>query len=117
MAQPPLSYFEYAETEPLATGRNFDVCVGEEPAGTPRSFWVKWKPQCWQRSVDNVHRCDGKVVDENLSEWISRHMSWLLRHGARDEGLPQDQYRCVPLVPLMRFKTEADRGAETVCRS
>ena len=103
MARPPLSYYEYAEAEPLATGRNYDVCVGEEPAGNPRSFWVKWKPQYWQKSVDDVRRCDGQVVDKNLSEWISRHLSWLLRHGARDEGLPQDQYGCVPLVQLMQY--------------
>ena len=30
-------------------------------------------------------------------------MSWLLRHGARREGLPQDSSGCVPLIELMRY--------------
>ena len=103
MESPPFIEYEDDSAVPPATRKTYDVVVGPEPAGNPRSHWVRWKPRYWQKSADDSHRMDGQPVDANLKEWISRHLSWLLRHGARDEGLFQDQYGCVPLVQLMRY--------------
>ena len=72
--QEPPELPEEGDVMPSARRKDYEDCVGHPPWGNPDSYWTRWEPQDWQKSVDKDHRCDGRYVRPHINVWLSRHV-------------------------------------------